>query len=88
MTGRILLVLATIADESGEFGIDDGVSAVKKQYPDITRIYSTSIAHQIHNIHTVGYMDRVDFNRYRIPFSTLDFMESQGFSLERMAVPV
>lgn len=88
MTGHLLLVIAKIADENGEFNPHDAVKKIEETYPSIRDLYATSVENMVSNLITRRYTEWVSYNRHRIPFSTLDFMEVNGFSMERMAVSV
>lgn len=48
-TFRILLTIATIADEDGKYKISDAVEAVKKEYPTYSRIFRQHLYTKIHN---------------------------------------
>ena len=85
MTGRLLLVIASIADENGEFSKQDAVAAINKAYPDLSKLYSSTIDNQVNDLRTRGYTEYAEgHGRHRIPWSTLDFMEANGFPMERL----
>lgn len=85
MTGRMLLVIASIADENGEFSLQDAISAVERAYPSMATLYSSPIGNLITGLRRQGYTEHAEgYARYRLPWSTLDFMEANGFPMERL----
>lgn len=88
MTGRFLLVIASIADENGEYNVKDAVKAIDKEYPALRTLYSTSTTQLVSLLVQQGYTEMVWSGRHRMPFATLDLMEANGFPMERLAVSV
>lgn len=89
MTGRILLLIASIADENGEFAIKDAVNLINEEFPQMRNLYATPICLQVGQLADRGLTERTGvWGLHRLLFSTLDMMEASGFSLQRIGVSV